>query len=76
MHHTDYATCIWGPVRKALLAARVDIRLATPAVTIDRDTQWRISCSDGSVVSAPHCVLARCCRPVPLACSIAGRRCC
>jgi carotenoid phi-ring synthase / carotenoid chi-ring synthase len=55
---TDYATCIWDPVTKALLARQVDVRLATRAVTIDRNTQWHVSCSDGSEVSAPNCVLA------------------
>ena len=55
---TDYATCIWDPVEKALRARHVDVRLESPAVAINRDAQWRVSCADGSVVSAPHCVLA------------------
>ena len=54
----DYATCIWRPVEAALRKRHVDIRLGARAVAVNRDTEWHVTCADGSVVSAPHCILA------------------
>ncbi len=55
---TDYASCIWAPVERALRTRHVDIRLSTSAVTVNRDKEWHVTCADGSTVSARHCVLA------------------
>ena len=56
--NTDYATCIWGPVEESAAQRHVDVRLGTSAAAIHRNGDWRITCGDGSVVSAPHCALA------------------